>query len=54
VSDGDVAINILMRRVAMTAMISMKLTVSDALAACATIASLVGILYVVHLFMTLF
>ena len=53
-SDGDVAINILMRGIAMMAINSMKLTVSDAVAACATIASLVGIMYVGHLFMTLF
>jgi hypothetical protein len=32
----------------------MKLSVSDALAACATVGSLSSILYVGHLFMTLF
>jgi len=38
----------------MTAMISMKLTVSDAVTACATIGSLTSILYVGHLFAALF
>jgi len=45
---------ILMRRIAMTAMIGMKLSVSDAVAACATVGSLSSILYVGHLFMALF
>ena len=45
---------ILMRRIAMTAIISMKLTVSDAVTACATIGSLISIFYVGHLFAALF
>jgi hypothetical protein len=38
----------------MTAMISMKLNVSDAVLAFATAASLISIFYVGHLFMALF
>jgi hypothetical protein len=38
----------LIRRIAMMAMFSMKLTFSDALAAFATIVSLSGILYVLY------
>ena len=38
----------------MTAMISMKLSVSDAVTACAAIGSLTSIIYVGHLFMGLF
>lgn len=42
------------QRIAMTAICSMKLTVSDAVLAFATAASLFSLLYVGHLFMALF
>ncbi len=38
----------------MTAMISMKLSVSDAVMACVALGSLFSIVYVGHLFMALF
>ena len=38
----------------MTAMINMKFSISDAMAACATVASLFAILYVFHVIMKLF
>ncbi len=42
------------QRIAMTAISSMKLTVSEAVLAFATAASLFSLLYVGHLFMALF
>jgi len=51
---GDVAAIPLSRRIAMTAMIDMKLTFSDAFAAFAAIISLTSILYVLHVVVALF
>jgi hypothetical protein len=46
--------NLSFRRIAMTAMIDMKLTFSDAFAAFATIISLSAILYVLHMVLAFF